>query len=193
MSYLTQHRTRIRKRYNYSKGALESGMIIEMTYKKRAKKGDPSKLITKKYMALVLDPLYKGYMHAMSLEQISSSQLNTLAKQWGLTLVNKGSAIITSGILTGERIPKLLTATSATGTYSTLFSKLKGNFLTAYKTFNITNVGNIAVCDYEWDKSVFRSIPKIEEIKLKRQLESEREAKERKRKAELEAKKPTNK
>ena len=168
-------------------------MIIEMTYKKRAKKGDPSKLITKKYMALVLDPLYKGYMHAMSLEQISSSQLNTLAKQWGLTLVNKGSAIITSGILTGERIPKLLTATSATGTYSTLFSKLKGNFLTAYKTFNITNVGNIAVCDYEWDKSVFRSIPKIEEIKLERQLESEREAKERKRKAELEAKKPTNK
>ena len=48
MSKLTQHRTRIRKRYNYSKGSLEKGMICEMTYKRRAKKGDPKRLETKK-------------------------------------------------------------------------------------------------------------------------------------------------
>ena len=51
MSYLSSHKTRIRKRYNYSKGALEAGMIVELTYKRRVKKGDPSRLETKKYMA----------------------------------------------------------------------------------------------------------------------------------------------
>ena len=42
MSKLTQHSTRIRRRYNYSKGTLEKGMIVEMTYKRRVKKGDVS-------------------------------------------------------------------------------------------------------------------------------------------------------
>ena len=45
MSNITQHRTRIRRRYNYSKGSLEKGMIVEMTYKRRKKKGEPSNIL----------------------------------------------------------------------------------------------------------------------------------------------------
>ena len=32
-------------------------MIIEMTYKKRAKKGDPNTLVTKKYMAIEVNKM----------------------------------------------------------------------------------------------------------------------------------------
>ena len=59
MSNLTQHRTRIRKRYNYSKGSLEKGMIVEMSYKRRKKKGDASSLETKKYMVMVLNSNFR--------------------------------------------------------------------------------------------------------------------------------------
>ena len=168
-------------------------MIIEMTYKKRAKKGDPNTLVTKKYMAIVLDPLHKGYMHAISLEEITSSQLNRLAVDWGLTLVEKGSAVVTKGILLGERIPKILTESSATGTYKSLFAKLKGNFLTSYKTFNISNVGNVALCDYEWDKQAFNTLSILEDKRLERELETKEEAEKKKKEAELKAKKPTDK
>ena len=102
MSYLTQHRTRIRKRYNYSKGALEAGMIVELTYKRRVKKGDPYRLETKKYMVIVLDASHKGQMHAISLETVSSVKLNAVAVDWGLTLIDRGSAFVTVGVLTGE-------------------------------------------------------------------------------------------
>ena len=193
MSYLTQHRTRIRKRYNYSKGALEAGMIVELTYKRRVKKGDPTKLITEKYMAIVLDASYNGYMHAMSLTDISSAQLNRLAVDWGLTLVERGSAKVTFGILTGEGIPKIEIESSATSAYRTQFSKLKGNLLKSYKTFNIKNIGNVAVVDYEWDKQAFNTLDILEVKKAELKLESEEEKKEKQKKAEAEAKKPTNK
>ena len=104
---ITQHKTRIKQRYNYSKSSLEQGMIVEMTYKRRVKKGDPTRLETKKYMVVVLNPVYKGYLHAISLENVSSVQLNNLGNDWGLDNVSKGSAIITKGILTGLKIPKI--------------------------------------------------------------------------------------
>jgi len=195
MSKITQHRTRIRKRYNYSKGTLEPGMIIEMTYKRRAKKGDPTKLETKKYMVVVLDPLYKGYLHGISLEEISSGQLNKLGNTWGLDNVNKGSAVITEGILTGLKIPKVKIAGDSGRFYSAEFAKTKPPVIDSYRTFNIKNVGSVVVVDYEWDKQIFRQQFKeqIDEIKLENQLESEKALEEKKKKAVQAAKKPTNK
>ena len=121
MSKLTQHRTRIRKRYNYSKGALEKGMVCEMTYKRRKKKGDPKRLEVKRYIIVVLNPLYKGYLHAMSLEHVSAGQLNGLAEEWGLKSIGKGPAFATEGILTGLRVPKLTMEESSGRFYSHLY------------------------------------------------------------------------
>lgn len=194
MSNLTQHRTRINKRYNYSKGSLEKGMIVEMTYKRRKKKGDPSSLETKKYMIMVLNGNYKGYLHGISLENISSTKLNDIASDWGLASIGRGSAVATEGILTGLRIPKIQMVESSGRFYSSKFSKAKSLF-NSYRTFNIKNIGSAAVVDYEWDKPVFiRSFAElIEAQKLEQQLETKKEQEEKKKKAVEQAKKPTNK
>jgi len=192
MSYLSSHKTRIRKRYNYSKGALEAGMIVELTYKRRVKKGDPSRLETKKYMAIVLDASHKGQMHAISLETVSTVQLNKVGVDWGLTLIEGGSAVVTAGVLTGERAPKLLLDDSPTGAYSSQISKSK-TLANAYKTFNIKEIGNVAVCDYTWDKQAFNTLEILKQLKEVKKLESKAEQKEKKKEAEAKAKKPTNK
>ena len=192
MSYLSSHKTRIRKRYNYSKGALEAGMIVELTYKRRVKKGDPSRLETKKYMAIVLDASHKGQMHAISLETVSTVQLNKVGVDWGLTLIEGGSAVVTAGVLTRERAPKLLLDDSPTGAYSSQISKSK-TLANAYKTFNIKEIGNVAVCDYTWDKQAFNTLEILKQLKEVKKLESKAEQKEKKKEAEAKAKKPTNK
>ena len=195
MSKITQHKTRIRTRYNYSKSTLEQGMIVEMTYKRRVKKGDPTRLETKKYMIVILNPLHDGFLHGISLENISSAQLNRIGNDWGLNNVSKGSAIITEGILTGLKIPKVKMEGSAGRFYSSAFAKTKPPVVDSYRTFNIKNVGSVVVIDYEWDKPVFEQQFKktIDAIELQRQTESEGALKEKKKKAEQEAKKPTNK
>ena len=158
MSKLTQHRTRIRKRYNYSKGSLEKGMICEMTYKRRAKKGDPKRLETKKYMIVVLNSNFRGALHAMSLEHVSSGQLNDLASDWGLKSIGKGPAFAAVGILTGLRVPKLTMEESSGRFYSSTFTKEKGTIIDSYRTFIVKNIGgSLSVVDYEWDKGIFRT------------------------------------
>ena len=155
MDKLNQHRTRIRKNYKYSKGALEKGMICEMSYHRRSVKGK-SKLELKKYIVIVLNPNFNGFMHAMSLDEVSSSQLNNLATTWGLQSIGKGQAVSLHGVLTGLRIPKLTMNESSGRFYSSKFSKLKGEVLDSYRTFNIKQVGGqLSVIDYEWDKQVF--------------------------------------
>ncbi len=158
MSKLTQHRTRIRKRYNYSKSALEKGMICEMTYKRRLKKGDPTRLETKKYIIVVLNSNFRGALHAMSLEHISSGQLNDLASDWGLKSIGKGPAFAAVGILTGLRVPKLTMEESSGRFYSSTFTKEKGTIIDSYRTFIVKNIGgSLSVIDYEWDKGIFRT------------------------------------
>ena len=195
MSKLTQHKSRIRRRYNYSKSTLEKGMIVEMTYKRRVKKGDASKLETKTYMILVLNPVYDGYLHAISLEEISSTQLNKIATQWGLVNVGKGSAIVTEGILTGLRIPKVEMKTSSKRFYSSKFAKTRPPIINSYRTFDISKVGKTTVCDYEWDKPVIDKsfAPLIEAKELELELKTKAEQLATKKKAEEKAKKPTNK
>ncbi len=194
MSNLTQHRTRIRKRYNYSKGSLEKGMIVEMTYKRRKKKGDPSSLETKKYMVMVLNSDFRGYLHGISLENISSTKLNDIASDWGLANVGRGSAVVTKGILTGLRIPKIQMVESSGRFYSSKFSKSKSLY-NSYRTFNVKNIGSAAVVDYEWDKPVFvKSFADvIEAQRLEMEIATKKEQEEKKKEAELKAKKPTNK
>ena len=170
-----------------------------MTYKRRVKKGDPSKLETKKYMIVVLDPVYKGYLHGISLENISATQLNRLGNTWGLDNVNKGSAITTEGILTGLKIPKIQLNGSSNRFYSAEFAKTKPPVIDSYRTFNIKNVGSVVVVDYEWDKPVFEQQfeKQIQKIQLEKELlvdsDLEKVLKEKKKKAEEQAKKPTNK
>ena len=166
-----------------------------MTYKRRTKKGDPSRLESKKYMVVILDPLFNGYLHGISLENISSVQLNKIGNDWGLDNVNKGSALITEGILTGLKIPKIQIAGSSGKFYSAAFSKTKPPVIDSYRTFNIKNIGSCVVVDYEWDKPVFNRQFKdlIEQKKLERKLATEKELEEKKKKAVEKAKKPTNK
>ena len=155
MGKINQHRTRIRKSYKYSKGAIEKGMICEMSYQRRVVKGE-SKLELKKYIIVILNPNFKGYLHAMSLEEVSSSQLNSLATTWGLQSIGKGHAIAVDGVLTGLRIPKLTMNEGSGRFYSSQFSKLKGTMVDSYRTFNIKQVGGqLTVIDYEWDKQIF--------------------------------------
>ena len=209
MSKLTQHRTRIRKRYNYSKSALEKGMICEMTYKRLKVKGRPEKGVeSKKYMVVVLNADFRGYLHAMSLEEVSAGQLNGFADKWGLVSIGKGSAIAPDGVLTGLRVPKIEMKESSGRFYSSKFAKLGGTAVDSYRTYNIKQIGNISVCDYEWDNAIFDKqfaelieLKRVQEEALdlaidrgdekrKKQLEAKEERKEQK--AADAAKKPTN-
>ena len=78
--------------------------------------------------------------------------------------------------------------------YSARFRKSKSLY-DSYRTFDIKNIGSVAVIDYEWDKPIFVQAFKdvIEAQKLEAELETKKEQEQRKKEAELKAKKPTNK
>ena len=197
-------------------------MICEMTYKRRKNKGDSKALENKRYMIVVLNSDFRGFLHAMSLEHISSNQLNDLASDWGLKSVGFGPAFATSGVLTGLRIPKITMIESSGRFYSSKFAKKSGTIVDSYRTFNVKNIGGtLSVIDYEWDKPIFdkqfealieeqRIIQEAEKNKLehdktlaenaeeKREIEarnkrvSENKAKQQEQQASEKTKKPGN-
>jgi len=110
----------------------------------------------------------------MSLEDVSSVQLNNLASDWGLKSIGKGPAVATSGVLTGLRVPKLTMIESSGRFYSSKFSKEKGTIVDSYRTFNVQRIGGtLSVIDYEWDKPIFEKQFEVllEEQRLQEELE----------------------
>ena len=146
-NFFAEHTNKIEKIAPIAVNQLQKGMVIKSTYKKKRKKGQPAE--SKTYMILILNPKYEGFVHALSMEEFNSKELNKLAEKYGLTYLKvppKFKAL---------NFPKIVMTESSQRFYASAIKKLIGNQLgKSYRTFLIPSFGPLSVVDYEFDKRI---------------------------------------
>lgn len=146
-NFLFEHTGKIEKLAPIAVNQLQKGMVIKSTYKKKRRKGQPAE--SKSYMMLILNPKYEGFVHALSMEEFNSKELNRLAKKYGLVYLKvppKFKAL---------NFPKIVMKESSQKFYASAIKKLIGHQLgKSYRTFLISSFGPLSVIDYEFDKKI---------------------------------------
>ena len=99
-------------------------------------------------MFLVLNPLYVGKVHVLSLNEFSVLKFQDLAEQTGIRIIPKYKK-------RGLDIPKLIMEQSSQRFY---YTKLKRGMArkwgSSYRTFDIKEFGSSFLVDYKFSKAV---------------------------------------
>ena len=142
-NYFGQHLTNKLSAAIIPKSDLQKGMIIQTRY--RNLEG-----VSKDYMFLILQPLYIGKVHVLSLNEFTEYRLNELAKETNVRIIPKYKK-------RGLDIPKLVINESAQRFY---YGKLQrgSDMLSLYNnSYRTLFVNKIALCqliDYDFDPDV---------------------------------------
>ena len=140
-NFYNQHLMQMQSRLIIPKNDLQKGMVISNLYKRN----DGSK---KQYMFLVLNPLYIGKVHVLSLNEFSVLRFQDLAEQTGVRIIPKYKK-------RGLDIPKLITEQSSQRFYfGTLQKDIKRLYNNAYRTLLFNSMGMVTLIDYEFDRDV---------------------------------------
>ena len=121
-NFLGGHNNKIEKKAPIAVNQLQKGMVINFTYNKKASKGKPAK--SKTYLALVLNPRYQGFVHALSMEMaldFPKIVMKEASLKFYASAVKK---------LIGNKLGK------------------------SYRTFIIKSFGPLSVIDYEFDEKI---------------------------------------
>ena len=119
VNFLPEHTNKIEQIAPLAVNQLQKGMVIKSTYKKKRRKGQPAE--SKTYMMLILNPKYEGFVHALSMGEFNSKELNKLAEKYGLTYLKvppKFKAL---------NFPKIVMTESSQRFYASAIKKLIGN------------------------------------------------------------------
>ena len=142
MNYLNVHTARIESRLIIPVGRLEKGMIIEARY-------NPEDHDARRYMLLVLQPNWRGMVHAITLNNCSYFHFDNLAREQGTRIIprfKRYREII---------IPKLIINESSKRFYSgVLKPRLKSEFGRGYRTFFVKKFGVVSLVNYKFSTSV---------------------------------------
>ena len=137
-SHLNEHTTRVQERVIIPKTKLEKGMLVECRYK-------PQEGESKRYIILVLNPVWKGEVHALSLDNFSFIIFDRLAREEGIRYIPKFQKI------RGIDIPKLDINLSSRRFYSSkLKQRMKNVYNRAYRTFKLNQFGVLNLIDYKF-------------------------------------------
>jgi len=146
-NFLGEHNTKIEKKAPIALNQLQKGMVVNFRYKKKQRKGKPAE--SKDYLALILNPSYEGFVHALSMGMFSNKELNNMAEKYGLVHLKvppKFKAL---------DFPKIVMKESSQRFYASAVKKLIGNKLgKSYRTFLIKSFGPLSVIDYEFDQRI---------------------------------------
>lgn len=147
MGKLNEHRVRVRSQIQLPLSRLEKGMIVRARYnpvitgKQRG--------TTKEYMILVLNPLWKKKVHALSLDSFSSVRLNQLAENVGLVYIPSFQK---------KRkldIPKLEMNVSSQRFYASNLKKdMNTKWGNSYRTFDMKHFNKLFLVDYKFSKDL---------------------------------------
>lgn len=141
INYYNQHLMKKESSLIIPKHALHKGMIIQSRYK-TINDGSHN------YMFVVLNPDFRGKVHLLSLNEMTTIQLNNMARRVGIRMIPKYKK-------RGLNFEKLIMTESSNRFYH---SKLAGNmdlwYNHSYRTFFKKNIGLVQLVDYRWDKDI---------------------------------------
>jgi len=142
-NFFAQHLTNKLSAMIIPKAQLQKGMVIQSRYKNL--KGE-----TKDYMFLVLQPLYLGKAHMLSLNEFTVLRFNELARETGLRMIPKFKK-------RGLDIPKLVMAESAQRFYYGRLARggdMERLYNNSYRTLFLANLQLVQLIDYNFDESI---------------------------------------
>lgn len=140
-NYYTQHLRSKESSILISQRMLEKGMIVQARYKNLDKK-------TKEYMFVVLNRGYQGKVHLLSLNDMSPTQLNNLARQTGVRWIPKFDK-------RGLDFEKLVIKESSNRFYHRKLAKgMDKDFNNSYRTFFANKLTGVKLIDYLFDEDI---------------------------------------
>ena len=142
-NYFAQHLTNKLSAMIIPKAQLQKGMVIQSRYKNL--EGE-----TKDYMFLVLQPLYLGKTHMLSLNEFTVLRLNELARETGIRMIPKFKK-------RGLDIPKLIMRESAQRFYYGTLARggdMERLYNNSYRTLFLANLQLVQLIDYNFDESI---------------------------------------
>lgn len=145
MGYYNIHYSKIRERYFLPKTRFEKGMLVQIGYTSKEKE------VSKQYIAIVLNPRYNGYMHSLSLENVTYNQLNYFADITGL------KAITTIKGFKKLDISKLIMDKSSYRFYNKEVKYFLDHFgVDSYRTFILNRFTQNFILDYNFKKRILK-------------------------------------
>lgn len=151
MAFLPRHRSRILNRVPVSKSTLRNGTIIEFRYQKKDGTGGL-------YMAIVLSVwppaggITQKKVHALSLDEVSDNRLMRFVKQIGRPSLDEDVRTKTEQEISKFILPKGRSAPKRF--YKIKLDKIPGMTAGAYRTFNLKNMSQIRLIDYDFENVV---------------------------------------
>ena len=144
MKFLTEHLRRANQKITIPKTQLQKGMVIEIMYK-------PQGSNLKRYVLTVLNPVFEGKMHALSMENISGMNYNKFADSVGIRYIARFQKY------RAVDIPKVIMDVSSRRFY---FGKVKGLMKTilenSYRTFDVKKINSVRLINYEFDEKLIK-------------------------------------
>ena len=138
ISHLNEHTTRVQNRILIPRTRLEKGMIIEARY-------TPESGEYRRYVLLILNPLFRNEIHALSLDNFSFIIFDKLAQQEGIRYIPKFKKF------KGVNVPKLDIDLSSQRFYiSKLKPRMKNIYKRSYRTFKFNKFGVMNLVDYKF-------------------------------------------
>lgn len=141
MSYIAQHRVNWLNRLATTRYGLQRGMIVSCTYTFAKRDERKFKLF------LILNPFFRGYVHALDLSVIPVMKLNELAKRTGITYA-------VGPKFKKVKIDKLVLGDQDKFYNTILRSLLKNQFEGSYRTLLPNEMRNIALINYKFPDNV---------------------------------------
>jgi len=144
---LNEHRVRVRSQIQLQLSKLEKGMIVKARYTPII--SGKTRGSAQEYMMLILNPLWKKKVHALSLDNFAHIRLNQLAEDVGLIYIpsfQKKRKL---------NIPKLEINVSSQRFYANNLKKeMNTKWGNSYRTFDMQHFNKIFLCDYKFSTIV---------------------------------------
>ena len=154
--YYLQHRLKLGEMTLIGVPQLKTGMIIHCHYNPQGTKGWYKDATKKKYVFLILNPLYRKKVHAISLSEFPYIVFDEFAERTGLALIDdyKAKGIDKAGIR--------MDRTGKAFYYGTMKRELERKMDGSYRVLHWAAFNDIYVCNYKFsDKVVARWLPKL--------------------------------
>lgn len=152
VSHKQRYLSRVTERYALPAQQLKRGMIVEASYKPEG--GD-----VKKYVLLILDPNYKNYVHALSLDHVKPEVLDKMARRFGVIPVNKKISTFKQ-----INVPKLYFNKTPQQFYSLIREDLDSPAMYnhSYRTFILPKLSGVFVLSYTFSEDIEKKFKEAE-------------------------------
>lgn len=133
-NFLNEHNTRVRSKSPILKYDIDAGMIIKCRYANQD-------MSPGEYILLVLNPNYKGHLHALSLNEFNSRTFRKLAKRLGTTELTDPRFKNNILALDIDRNPRTI--------YEGFLKQgMNKEYNTSYRTMDIKKMSGIMLVEY---------------------------------------------